>query len=366
MSAAELGDVRKGAAPHDATLSAVERSTAERSTNVDVSSLLMLQGPHARAILILFLVSQALLAFVGVGDEAPYIGVTLLAFVPLALAAVWVVHPATDPLPAKWTAGVLMLCAVTITVQTLHLGINGWPLSATWHLGAVTTVLFMLILRGRVAMGWLGYLLIAASTIAWAAWAGPGVNTGIELVVRHAATLLVGTAIFLGLRGTARRISAINRVSLAEAAAEATAHASQDERLAQLAHLDAMARPMLEQIAAAHELSDAEKRSCLLIEASLRDVVRGHGLAFAHVLAAARAARERGVEVTLLDDSELSWGPASVGDLLAHELRALQSGSLTARLQPQGRDEVASIVIAPLDGPARMLVVDLAGRVVAV
>lgn len=345
---------------------ATVRSSAERSTDVDVSSLLMLQGPHARAILVLFLVAQALLAFAGVG-EAPHFGITLVAFVPFAIAATWVVHPATDPLPRTWTTGVLLLCAVTVAVQTAQLGssdsTSGWSMSATWHLGAVTTVLFMLILRGRVVMGWVGYFGMAIATVAWGMAAGPGAAAGVDLVIRHAATLLVGTAIYLGLRGTARRISAINRVSLAEAAAAATAHAAQDERFAQLAHLDALARPMLERVAEGEALSEAEKRSCLLIEASLRDVVRGHGLAFPHVLEAARAARERGVEVTLLDDSDMSWGPASVGDLLANELRSLESGSLTARLQPQGRDEVASIVIAPRDGPARMLVIDLAGHV---
>lgn len=341
---------------------ATARTSTERSTDVDVSSLLMLQGSHARAILVLFVVAQALLAFVGVGD-ARHFGLTLVAFVPFAIASIWVVHPATDPLPRVWTAGVLLLSAVTVVVQTLQLGSFSWPLSATWHLGAVTTVLFMLILRGRVVMGWVGYCGMAAATIAWCAVVGLGAAAGVDVVVRHAATLIVGTAIYLGLRGTARRISAINRVSLAEAAAAATAHAAQDERFAQLAHLDAMARPMLERVAQGEALSEAEKHSCLLIEASLRDVVRGHGLAFPHVLEAARAARERGVEVTLLDDSDVSWGPASVGDLLANELRALESGSLTARLQPQGRDEVASIVIAPRDAPARLLVIDLAGQV---
>lgn len=334
----------------------------ERNTNVDVSTLLMLHGPHARIILWIFLLSQALLAFVGVSEAQP-LALTVVAFVPFVIAAVWVVHPATDPLPAWWTAAVLLLCAVTVSVQTVRLDGTDWSLSATWHLGGVTTVLFLLILRGRVLMGWMGYLVMAAMTITWTSLLDVGPFVGVELVVRHAATLLVGTAIHFGLRGTARRITAINRASLVEAAADATARAAQDERFAQLARLDEIARPMLERVAQGQPLSEQEKHSCLLIEASLRDVVRGRGLAFAHVLAAARAARERGVEVTLLDDSDLPWGPVAVANLLAAELQSINAGTVTARLQPHGRDELASIVVAPIDGPARMLLIDLSGRV---
>jgi NADPH-dependent 2,4-dienoyl-CoA reductase/sulfur reductase-like enzyme len=81
------------------------------------------------------------------------------------------------------------------------------------------------------------------------------------------------------------------------------------------------------------------------------------------VLSAARAARERGVEVTLLDDSAAAGGAAAVAELLARELATIDSGSVTARLQPAGRSELATIVISPLGGNARMLTVDRDGRV---
>jgi hypothetical protein len=331
------------------------------SGSVDVSSLLKLHGPHASIILALFLLAQALLAFAG-GGEMNHIEIAILAFVPFGIAAIWVVQPAPDPLPGLWCVGILGLCTLTVTVLSAQPALAGQPVFLTWHLGAVTTVLFMLILRGRVLYGWLGYLGMAAATVLWAAAGGLGAMVGVELVVRHAATLVVGTAIYIGLRSTAKRITEINRRCLAEAAADATSHAAEEERVAQLARLDRMARPMMELVARGQQLSDAERRDCLLIEASLRDIVRGRALALPHVLAAARAARERGVEVTLLDDSAAGAATA-VTDLLARELRTLDSGTLTARLQPAGRSELATIVISPLVGNARMVIVDRDGRV---
>lgn len=328
---------------------------------VDVSSLLKLHGPHASIILALFLLAQALLAFAG-GGEMNHMGIAILAFVPFGIAAIWVVQPAPDPLPGLWCVGILGLCALTVTVLSAQPALAGHPVYSTWHLGAVTTVLFMLILRGRVLYGWLGYVGMAGATELWAVAGGLGAMVGVELVVRHAATLVVGTAIYFGLRGTAKRITEINSRSLAEAAADATSHAAEEERVAQLARLDEMARPMMELIARGQQLSAAERRDCLLIEASLRDIVRGRALALPHVLAAARSARERGVEVTLLDDSAAGAATA-VADLLATELRTLDSGTITARLLPVGRSELATIVISPLVGDARMLTVDSDGRV---
>lgn len=329
---------------------------------VDVSSLLKLHGPHASIILVLFLLAQALLAFAG-GGQPDHTGVAVLAFVPFAIAAIWVVQPAPDPLPGLWCAGILGLCALTVTVLSAQPALAGSPVYSTWHLGAVTTVLFMLILRGRVLYGWLGYVGMVAATLLWAIAGGLGAMAGVELLVRHAATLVVGTAIYFGLLGTAKRITAINRRALAEAAADATSQAAEEERVAQLARLDDMARPMMELVARGQQLSDAERRDCLLIEASLRDIVRGRALAMPHVLSAARAARERGVEVTLLDDSAAAGSATAVAELLARELATIDSGSVTARLQPAGRSELATIVISPLDGDARMLIVDPDGRV---
>ena len=49
-------------------------------------------------------------------------------------------------------------------------------------------------------------------------------------------------------------------------------------------------------------MSEDEKKEARLLEAALRDEIRGRGLMSDEVRAAARAARERGVEVLILDE----------------------------------------------------------------
>ncbi|PPL19423.1 hypothetical protein GY24_06115 [Microterricola pindariensis] len=349
----------RSGSPRSAPSDDPRREPAARNF-VDVSSLLMLHGAHASVILVLFLVTQALLAFAG-ESNAPW--ASALAFASLAAAAIWVMQPAADPFPRPWWAGILALCIGTVVVQSVQPLPPGAPLSATWHLGAVTTVLLMLILRGRVLVGWVGYLGMAAATLAWTSATGHGLGGGLDLLVRHAATLIIGTAIYFGLLSTARRIGAFNRRGLHEAAAVATAQAAEEERFEQVARLDQLARPLMERVASGAPLSASEKRECLLTEASLRDLVRGRTLAVPTVLAAVNEARARGVDVTLLDDSDGTGDPAPVAALITRELGELRSGSLTARLQPPGRSELASIVIAPAEGAARILVVEHDGRV---
>ncbi|MFC6354654.1 hypothetical protein [Luethyella okanaganae] len=332
------------------------------AVSVDVTSLLGLGGPHARTILVLFLGVHALLAFAN-PDPRAQPGLTIIAFLSLAASAVWSLWPAPDPFPFGWTLGVLTLCTLTAILQTQQVTPAGWPTYATWHLGAITLVLFMLILRGRPWLGWAGYGIMSLIAISWAMLSGLGPMTGVGLVVRHAATLVVATMFAVGLRRTAVRLTEVDRQRIAQAAADATARAAEDERVAQLARLDEVARPMMERVARGERLSAEERRECLLIEASLRDVVRGRGLAFSQVLASARTARERGVEVTLLDDSGTAWGPVAVADLIVRELRELSSGRLTARLLPAGRDDLAVIVTELAAGESRMLTVNLAGRV---
>jgi hypothetical protein len=149
-----------------------------------------------------------------------------------------------------------------------------------------------------------------------------------------------------------------------------------------------MSRPVLEQFAAASEnLGHVPTAAAFtpqllaegrLVEASLRDAMRGRALFREPVITAAREARIRGVEVILLDDSGDDV-PAQIDTLactVAGELSILQRGRLTARIWPAGRDTIASIVIeaeqpgtsqadatqpAPVQTQSRMITVDIHG-----
>ena len=90
------------------------------------------------------------------------------------------------------------------------------------------------------------------------------------------------------------------------------------------------------------------KRRYATAEALLRDGVRGRSLMSPRIAAAATAARERGVEVTLLDDrgQGLATGEAMVrlSEIVVDQLEAMNGGSVTVRLAPKGRRVAVSIV----------------------
>lgn len=111
----------------------------------------------------------------------------------------------------------------------------------------------------------------------------------------------------------------------------------------------ARSRPIFE--AALEGRSDEELRTAArLLEAELRDEIRAPYFTGSEVVAAARRARERGVEVILLDEG----GGESLSDETRHCLEskaiaALNSSSalsrVVIRLEPPRRRRVATILV---------------------
>jgi hypothetical protein len=322
--------------------------------------MLELSTPIARGILVLFIVVHAVLAFSDT-QRAAVFPVELAAFIAVSTAAVWITRSDRDPLPLESTSSVLSLLAVTEALMFFAVSPVGAAPFAHWHLGAITLVLLILAVRGQPGIAWAGYAVLFVATVLWARWNGLGTGDGVALVIRHAGTLLAGTLAAVGLRRSVTTLTALNRQWSVNAAAEAFELASIEERQAQLARLNALARPALERLAVAHELTDDERAHCMLVEATLRDAIRARCLFIEPVVSAARAARERGVEVTLLDDSgdQPPVDLPMVARVVAAQLDTVTSGRLTARLLPADRPVLATVVIESTEN--RMLALTPAG-----
>jgi hypothetical protein len=324
------------------------------------TGMLELSTPIARCILVLFIVVHAVLAF-GDGQQTAIFPFELLAFFAVSTAAVWITRSARDPLPLATTLIVLSLLAVTESVMSFGVSAAGAGPFAQWHLGAITLVLLILAVRGQPGIAWAGYAVLFVATVLWAVANGLTAGDGVGLVIRHSGTLLAGTLAAVGLRRSTTTLARFNHQWSVNAAVEAIEMASIEERQAQLARLNALARPALERLAVVHELTDDERAHCMLVEATLRDAIRARSLFIEPVVSAARAARERGVEVTLLDDSG-DQPPADlpmVAQVLATQLDAVTSGRLTARLLPADRPVLATVVIESTE--SRMLALTPAG-----
>lgn len=321
-----------------------------------------LEWPKAWVIVFLFIAVHALLAF---GDLASVsnLPMTVGAFVCMSLSVIVVTLPSAQSIPPVAAVCALLLSGAAATLEYTQ----PWPAApspfAHWHLGATTIVLVVLAVRGRVTCAWVAYAMLLAGTVLWALLHDLTVGDGIGLIIRHAGTLLAGTLFAIGRRRTATSLVSVNEASSARAFTQAQAIAAIDEHESQLARVNAMARPLLERLARPQDLNDAERAECLQVEASLRDAMRGRSLFVEPVITAARAARSRGVEVALLDDrgEATEAEVAAVAAIVARELDSTTSGRFTARVLPEGREDLATIVVD--SHTHRMLVVSPEGHV---
>jgi hypothetical protein len=327
--------------------------------------LVTLPQSLALVLLAVFTAVHVLLAF---GDPGPNasrsltgLGLTGLGLALIVSAAAWLMVAVPDPIPRRAPAGVILLASAGAALASEAVT----PASATpfahWAFGAVTLLLVLLAARGRPGPAWIGYGLLVSVGVGWAILNGLTVADGLALVVRHAATLLAGAVFAGGLTRSTRTLAVLNRERAVSIAAVASDVASLTERESGLARVNALARPALERLAAGGPLDPSLRSEFLIVEATLRDAIRARALFIEPVITAARDARIRGADVTLLDDS--GGRPPNrldaVAAIVAAELDALPVGRvtayLTARLLPAGRDSIATIVIDA--GGTRMLTV---------
>ncbi len=329
------------------------RRKASLTGRTDLAQLLDLTGPMTQAILLVFIVTQATLALANLGEVAhPW--VTVIALIIVIGAAVVITRPGAYPLSLPRSLIALASVAASTTMVSSQLPTNGWPGYGSWHLGANTFILLYLALRGRNGCAWIGMVAMTAMTILWTVSTGQGVVAGVNLVDRQAGTLLIGTLFAISLARTGRRIGELNQAESRHAALQATADAASEERGKQVTLLQGQARPVLEMIANQGSITAQQRAEFLLLEATLRDSIRGNSLSQEPLRSSAEKARRRGVEVILLDDSD---GQGLQPDMtlpvaawMAGQLDELHDGRVTARLLPSARTSVASIVVEDRTG----------------
>ncbi|POH62213.1 hypothetical protein C3B59_11655 [Cryobacterium zongtaii] len=321
-------------------------SVEPAETPAFLSSSLDLTTPMARLILALFVFVHGLLAVINIVPGRP-LALMLGAYLAIVLSAITLMRPMNRPFPRTQVAVALTLSGVGAILMFGYLPAHDGAPFAHWHLGAITLILVVLAARGQIRSAWMGYAVLALLTVGWAVETGQSAMVGVDLVSRHAGTLLAGSFFVVGLGRSERDLRVLTQDDLARARQDATTVAAIRERKAQLRRVNALARPTLLRLAEPHALTAEERAQCLLVEASLRDAIRGRCLFVPPVIHAVQAARQRGVEVTVLDDSadtppeQLETLASTVADVLD----TIEHGRVTVRVLPAGRADVATLVI---------------------
>ena len=173
---------------------------------------------------------------------------------------------------------------------------------ATWHVGAISTLLAIVAIRQFPIFAWLGFLLLAGQLFAWG---GPQVafNSGL---IGGLVLVAVAQAAYWAIVSSANAAVEFRIRAVQTDSAVAAASAARAERKTRLKETLATAMPLLEKIEQQQgNLSEGDRKEAALLEAQLRDQIRGRALLSPDVVSATRAARTRGVEVQLLDDGGL-------------------------------------------------------------
>ncbi|TSE15686.1 hypothetical protein B1A87_007000 [Arthrobacter sp. KBS0703] len=291
---------------------------------------------------------------------------SITAMVFYAAATVMILIPRPKTLTrTRALAAVATVVVMGVMVDSV-LPKDEWPGYASWHIAASYTLLVVVNVRGRVLISWVGGVLSVILAVVWASGTTVGFAGGLMMSIATVGWLTLATMIGRLLRSNDLRISQYTADAQAAADRYATDKALSIARNQWLERVRWIVTPALDQISTPGFVpSEADRQEFKLIEAQLRDEIRGRVLATQEVLEAARKARERGVTVQLLDDRRQELTPqmlAAATATIISVLNQARSGTVTARAKPKGGATAVTIFASTPENPDTPTLVEMADR----
>lgn len=273
-----------------------------------------------------------------------------LSFIALLPPAVLLLKAWPDALLPRWVAQLTVVVIAAVNFLVLpQIITTGWPGYASWCTGAGSDLSRGLLMRGRPVYAWAGS---AATTLATAYWV---VSTGRPLLMiftymlGHYFTLVSWHGVaHLSTRATTQ-IAATQRET-ARLQAQQHAHEEADRIMtSRMASVRQRVTPLLTQIADGKAPTPKLRSQAYLLEAELRDEIRAPFFTGTSIVTSAQAARRRGTEVILLDDSGDNTTiddqvRANAVNYVTKLLDLTQSNRVVIRLNPPRRPTLLTIV----------------------
>jgi hypothetical protein len=254
-------------------------------------------------------------------------------------------RPRTRVLPV-WVALLDLVVSfavpVVVAAQLDPAAQNGY---ATWYIAAVGTLLTIVMVRGRDLFAWIGIGFLTLHSI-W--WAGFG-KLGDLGVIGSIVWVVAANVVMFAVRKTGEDAERFAEVERAASEWRAAHDAHVVERQHRLEHTYRMAEPLLTEIVRSEgELSEEQRAQCLLLEATMRDEIRGRGLLDDAVRRVVTAARRRGAAVSLLDEGGLDEldepRRARVLGRLADAIAGSDADTLIVRTVPRAEEVTVTVV----------------------
>ncbi|MGA1838550.1 ATP-binding protein [Herbiconiux sp. 11R-BC] len=299
---------------------------------------------------LLYVVVQVLCAVLA-AVAVPHSWPLQLGMLALALVAADVLRrsPRRVPSPGR-TAVVLALSCGGLVVAAAAAGIHHGALYSygnAWFAVAVAFLLVALALRRRIVAALAGAGVIVAVLVVTGALLGMPAGAIVQVTVRPVVIVGLAVALLVAVERMQRRIAELHQDAVASAERESWTLAARAELTARVAELARTAVPLLERIGEGGEPTQAQRREYASCEGELRDALRAGSLAREPVIGVVAAARERGVDVVLLDDSGGAVDDGLVDPVVSWMAAEIATARIRAvgRLLPPGREARASVSV---------------------
>jgi hypothetical protein len=260
--------------------------------------------------------------------RSPWPTVVGLALYTVAtLASLW---PVTRLRMPDWLAAfdlaVSIVLPLLVTSQLDADAENGY---ATWYVAAVGTLMTIAAARRQLVVAWLGVVALAVQTVIWAGPLSLGALGVIGSIVWVAIAHMLTSALAAAARETRRYAQAEREAAAWQAAQDAHLF----EGRMRLAQTNRIAAPMLRRIADRDgDLTAEQRQECRMLEAAIRDEIRGRMLLTDSVRTEVQRARERGALVTLLDEGGIDDLDEPARDRVLSRLAEAVAGSTADRI----------------------------------
>ena len=273
-----------------------------------------------------------------------------LSFIALLFPAVLLLKAWPDALLPRWVARLTVVVVGAVNFLVLpQIITTGWPGYASWCTGAGNDLSCGLLMRGRPVYAWAGSAATTLAIIYWVSSTGRPLLMIFTYMLGHYFTLASWHGVaHLSTRATTQ-IAATQRET-ARLQAQQRAHEEADRIMtSRMASVRQRVTPLLTQIANGKAPTPKLRSQAYLLEAELRDEIRAPFFTGTSIVTSAQAARRRGTEVILLDDSGDNTTiddqvRTNAVNYVTKLLDLTQSNRVVIRLNPPRRPTLLTIV----------------------